>query len=73
MSAVTFNAALEAHFQRKAKARIDELGRSIAAGAMPTFEQYKYQCGVIKGLQDSMLMIEDSLKEIQQAGRGDNG
>lgn len=71
MSAVTYNEAVEAHFKRKVEARINELGRSIAAGAMPSFEQYKWNCGVIKGLQDSILLMEDSLMEIQKAARGE--
>lgn len=71
MSALSFNQALEAHARKLVTERINELGRQIGAGHMPSFEQYKYHCGIIKGLQEGLDLLETALKEIQTAGRGD--
>lgn len=71
MSALSFNAALEAHARKKVQLRINELGKMMAAGHLQTYDQYRYNCGIIKGLQEGLDLLEEALKEIQQAGRGD--
>lgn len=73
MSAQTFNQALEALFAKKLKARMNELGVQIAQGKMPTFEQYKYHCGIVAGLNEALEAIGDTMKELQKAERGENG
>lgn len=71
MAAVTFNEALEVRARRLIHERINSVGQTLAAGNLQSYEQYKYNCGVIKGLQESLDLIEMALKDIQTASRGD--
>ena len=72
MAAQTFNDALEDHYKRKIRNLINQKGISVAEGMMPDFAAYKYNCGIIKGLQDALEALDESTKELQTAGRGDD-
>lgn len=71
MSALTFNQALEKLVAQRLRDRINELGVQIGGGKMPDYPAYKWHCGVVKGLQEAGDILEKALKDIQQAGRGD--
>lgn len=71
MAAVTFSTALEGHLRKELQEQINSEGRSIAQGAMPSYEQYKYHCGIIKGLQNALDQLTASVEAIQKAGRGE--
>jgi len=72
MAAITFNEALEDHFKRKVRKLINEKGVSVSDGMMPDFAAYKYHCGIIKGLQDALEALDESVSELQTAGRGED-
>lgn len=39
--------------------RIDYLAKSLAQGAVPTIEEYRYICGQIRGLESACAVIVD--------------
>ncbi len=41
------------------KTRIDMLQKAIAAGNCANYEEYKYACGQIRGLESACLTITD--------------
>lgn len=72
MVAQTFNEALVEVVRKKIQSRVNELGVSISAGAMPSFEQYKFNCGIAQGLQHAMHMMDATHEELLRAARGEN-
>lgn len=41
------------------KERIDMLQKAISAGSCTSYEEYKYACGQIRGLESACLTITD--------------
>ena len=44
---------------REYKERIDMLQTAVAAGNCQNFEEYRYSCGQIRGLESACLIISD--------------
>lgn len=70
VTALTFNAALEQVTTRLLRARAETVRAQICAGAM-SYDQYKFHCGILKGLEYAEEDLAQALKDIQQAGRGE--
>jgi hypothetical protein len=44
---------------REYKERIDMLQKAVSAGNCQNFEEYRYSCGQIRGLESACLIISD--------------
>lgn len=69
MAAVTFNEGLEQHALKLFRERAAMLSTQIGAGAM-TYDAYKFNCGVLKGLQEAQQLLTEALSDLQKANRG---
>ncbi len=49
------------------KERIDMLQKAIAAGNCANFEEYKYACGQIRGLEAACLTITDLKQRLEKS------
>ena len=49
------------------KTRIDMLQKAIAAGNCANYEEYKYACGQIRGLESACLTITDLKQRMENS------
>lgn len=49
------------------KERIDMLQKAIAAGNCVNFEEYKYACGQIRGLESACLTLTDLKQRLENS------
>jgi hypothetical protein len=49
------------------KTRIDMLQKAIAAGNCGNYEEYKYACGQIRGLESACLTITDLKQRMENS------
>lgn len=49
------------------KDRIDTLKQAIAAGNCTSYEEYKYACGQIRGLESACLTLIDLKKRLENS------
>lgn len=56
----TYNSKLAQEAQKLMRASIDSLTLSIAAGALSSFDEYKYYAGRIAGLRDAADLIDEA-------------
>ena len=49
------------------KERIDMLQKAIAAGNCGNFEEYKYACGQIRGLESACLTLTDLKQRLENS------
>ncbi len=49
------------------KARIDMLQKAISAGNCANYEEYKYACGQIRGLESACLTITDLKQRMENS------
>ena len=47
--------------------RIQMLQKAVGAGNCVTFEEYKYACGQIRGLESACLTITDLKNQLEQS------
>jgi len=66
MSAQTFNQALEAETIKRLDAAIAGQKDTLAAGQLPDHSTYRYHAGVIKGLEDAKVILQEALSDIQR-------
>lgn len=52
---------------REYKERIDMLQTAIAAGNCQNFEEYRYSCGQIRGLESACLIISDLKQRMENS------
>jgi hypothetical protein len=52
---------------REYKERIDMLQTAIAAGNCQNFEEYRYACGQIRGLESACLIITDLKQRMENS------
>lgn len=57
----TYNSALSQEFKRLLEAEIRSLSEALSAGALSTFEEYKYYAGKIAGLRDAADLIDEAV------------
>lgn len=53
--------------EKRVRERVASLANSVAAGEAPDFPQYKYHCGVIKGLEDAILIADEIEQEFENS------
>ena len=46
------------------RALIDDLSNTVAAGALSSFDEYKYYAGRIAGLRDAIELIDEAIATI---------
>lgn len=51
----------------KYEERINMLKEAIARGGCGTFEEYKYSCGQLRGLEAACMVIEDLNKSMENS------
>ena len=49
------------------KQRIDVLKQAVAAGNCQSFEEYKYACGQLRGLESACLIITDLKQRLENS------
>ena len=47
--------------------RMDSLKQAIAAGNCQTYEEYKYACGQLRGLESACLIITDLKQRMENS------
>jgi hypothetical protein len=52
---------------REYKERIDMLQKAVAAGNCQTFEEYRYSCGQIRGLESACFIIKDLQQRMENS------
>jgi hypothetical protein len=52
---------------REYRERIDMLQKAIAAGNCSSFEEYRYACGQIRGLESACLIISDLNQRLENS------
>jgi hypothetical protein len=52
---------------REYKERIEMLQTAVAAGNCQTFEEYRYACGQIRGLESACLIISDLKQRMENS------
>ncbi len=66
MTQQTFNQRLEDVAQRKLDRGIQSIKDAMGAGLLKSFEDYKYQAGILKGLDEAKQLLADALAECQK-------
>lgn len=49
------------------KERIDVLKQAVSAGNCQSFEEYKYACGQLRGLESACLIITDLKQRLENS------
>lgn len=63
--AQTFNEAIEITTQKRLDSAIETERNAICTGQM-TQEQYKYRCGVIKGMENAKAILLEAKDDLQK-------
>jgi hypothetical protein len=58
--------ALAVNAHRKIQQERDEQILILGIGAVKSFDEYKYRCGIIEGLRLALVLIEQSEKDLTQ-------
>ena len=70
MAALTYNGLFFNEFKKLLNERIAEAKANLALGSAQTFEGYREQVGVIRGLTEAVEICEEAVKKADQHERG---
>lgn len=60
----TYNSRLAQVARSLMRAVIDDLSSTVSAGALSSFDEYKYYAGRIAGLRDAIDLIDEAIATI---------
>lgn len=66
MVAGTFRELLADESKKRVEEAINDEKRTVLGGALPSHEQYRYHCGVIKGLELALAAIDGAMTDLQK-------
>jgi|GEM_PF-4758369 len=66
MSQQTYNQRLEDIAKKKLDAGIIAIQQAMGAGLLKDHAEYKYQAGILKGLDNAKELLAEALKECQK-------
>lgn len=55
----TLGTAFDRELRKRLLVRIDELAHTVASGHLPSYDEYKYQAGVIAGLKAAIEFCDE--------------
>lgn len=70
MAVQTMSDALAKRARERIEEQINTHGRNLASGNCQSFEDYKRVCGIIKGLQEALEIMDDAALDIAKSQRG---
>lgn len=50
-------------FSRELEKRVLERMTKISVGNLASFDQYRFECGILKGLQEAIELLEEAIKK----------
>ena len=70
MAVLTYNGLFFNEFKKLLRERITDEMANVANGSAQTFEGYREQVGVIRGLTEAVEICEEAVKKADQHERG---
>ncbi len=52
--------------RRKCAEAIQGQKDTVSSGVLPTFEKVQYHCGIRKGLEDALVLLDEALDEMRK-------
>lgn len=57
----------DAYLLKEYKERMAVLSEALASGGVTSYDEYRYTCGQIRGLQAACFVIEDLKRQLEQS------
>ena len=58
---------LSEYLLKKYKERMEILSEALSSGGVTSYDEYRYTCGQIRGLQAACFVIEDLKRQLEQS------